>query len=167
MMITGAVFNIYTLRGGAFRDPQIYLADARWVESTDAAILLDIHGPTLKGEAVVREAIERSVDQVQLIHDQTLRLIAHGMDAREVAENLYMPRALREGREAYGQVESHARQVYNGTVAGSATTSTTSTRCRCTRKRAAPSPPWAGAPPRARRPSTAPARAGWPTGAGA
>ena len=116
MMVTGAVFNIYTLRGGAFRDPQIYLADARWVESKNAAILLDIHGPTLKGEAVVREAIERSVDQVQLIHDQTLRLIAHGMDAREVAENLYMPRALREGREAYGQVESHARQVYNGTV---------------------------------------------------
>jgi hypothetical protein len=27
-----------------------------------------------------------------------------------------MPRHLREGREAYGQVESHVRQVYNGTV---------------------------------------------------
>ncbi|MCC6778736.1 MAG: MBL fold metallo-hydrolase [Hyphomicrobiales bacterium] len=116
MMITGAIFNIYTLRGGAFRNPQIYLDDARWVESKNAAILLDIHGPTLKGEKVVHEAIERSVDQVQLIHDQTLRLIAHGMDAREAAEALYMPRHLREGREAYGQVESHVRQVVNGTV---------------------------------------------------
>jgi len=116
MMITGAIFNIYTLRGGAFRNPQIYLDDARWVESKNAEILLDIHGPTLKGEKVVHEAIERSVDQVQLIHDQTLRLIAHGMDAREAAEALYMPRHLREGREAYGQVESHVRQVVNGTV---------------------------------------------------
>ena len=116
MMITGAIFNIYTLRGGAFRNPQIYLDDARWVESRNAEILLDIHGPTLKGEKVVHEAIERSVDQVQLIHDQTLRLIAHGMDAREAAEALYMPRHLREGREAYGQVESHVRQVVNGTV---------------------------------------------------
>jgi alkyl sulfatase BDS1-like metallo-beta-lactamase superfamily hydrolase len=116
MMVTGAIFNIYTLRGGPFRDPANFINDARWVESKNAEILLDIHGPTLKGEKTVFEAIERSVDQVQLIHDQTLRLIAHGMDAREAAEALYMPRHLREGREAYGQVESHVRQVWNGTV---------------------------------------------------
>jgi len=116
MMVTGAVFNVYTLRGGPFRDPANFINDARWVESKNAEILLDIHGPTLKGEKVVYEAIERSVDQVQLIHDQTLRLIAQGMDAREAAEALYMPRHLREGREAYGQVESHVRQVYSGTV---------------------------------------------------
>lgn len=116
MMITGAIFNIYTLRGGPYRDQEVFLNDARWVESKNAEILLDIHGPSLKGEKVVAEAIERSVDQVQIIHDQTLRLIAQGMDGREAAENVYMPRHLREGREAYGQVESHVRQVYNGTV---------------------------------------------------
>jgi len=116
MMVTGAVFNIYTLRGGPFRNPDAFINDARWVESKNAEILLDIHGPTLKGEKVVHEAIERSVDQVQLIHDQTLRLTAHGMGPREAAEALYMPRNLREGREAYGQVESHVRQVWNGTV---------------------------------------------------
>ncbi len=116
MMVSGAVFNIYTLRGGAYRDPANFINDARWVESKNAEILLDIHGPTLKGGKTVFEAIERSVDQVQLIHDQTLRLIAQGMDAREAAEALYMPRHLREGREAYGQVESHVRQVWNGTV---------------------------------------------------
>ena len=116
IVVTGTIFNIYTLRGGPFRDPANFINDARWVESKNAEILLDIHGPTLKGEKVVYEAIERSVDQVQLIHDQTLRLIAQGMDAREAAEALYMPRHLREGREAYGQVESHVRQVYSGTV---------------------------------------------------
>jgi len=116
MMVTGAIFNIYTLRGGAFRDPANFINDARWVESKNAAILLDIHGPTLKGEETVSEAIERSVDQVQLIHDQTLRLIAKGMGPRQAAESIYMPRHLRDGREAYGQVESHVRQVWNGTV---------------------------------------------------
>lgn len=116
MMITGAIFNIYTLRGGAYRDQEVFLNDARWVESKNAEILLDIHGPSLKGEALVAEAIERSVDQVQIIHDQTLRLIAQGLDGREAAENVYLPRHLREGREAYGQVESHVRQIYNGTV---------------------------------------------------
>jgi alkyl sulfatase BDS1-like metallo-beta-lactamase superfamily hydrolase len=79
-------------------------------------MLLDIHGPTLKGEKAVREALERSVDSVQLIHDQTLRLIASGLGPREAAETLYMPRDLRAEREGYGQVESHVRQVYNGTI---------------------------------------------------
>ena len=40
-----------------------------------------------EGQAV-REAIHRSADQVQLIHDQTMRMIAQGMDAREPARRL-------------------------------------------------------------------------------
>jgi alkyl sulfatase BDS1-like metallo-beta-lactamase superfamily hydrolase len=110
------IFNIYTLRGGTYRDPQIFVGDARWVEAKNAEVMLDIHGPTLKGETVVREALERSVDSVQLIHDQTLRLVASGKGPREAAEIIYVPRALRDGREAYGQVESHVRQVYSGNI---------------------------------------------------
>jgi alkyl sulfatase BDS1-like metallo-beta-lactamase superfamily hydrolase len=115
-MVIPFIFNIYTLRGGSFRDPTVFISDARWLEEKNAEALLDIHGPGLRGAQAVREAIERTVDQVQLIRDQTLRLLAHGMDAREAAENFYMPTALREGYEAYGQVESHVRQVVNGTV---------------------------------------------------
>jgi alkyl sulfatase BDS1-like metallo-beta-lactamase superfamily hydrolase len=115
-MVPGGIFNVYTLRGGSYRDPANFINDARWLEAKSAEVLLDIHGPTVKGGTAVREAIERSIDQVQLIHDQTLRLIARGMDGREAAENVYMPGHLREGWENYGQVESHVRQVYNGTV---------------------------------------------------
>ena len=115
-LVIDTIFNIYTLRGGAFRNPEILVNDARWVESKNAEILLDIHGPTLRGEEVVRTALERSVDSIQLIHDQALRLIASGLGPREAAESLYMPRSLREGREGYGQVESHVRQIYNGNV---------------------------------------------------
>jgi len=115
-MVPGGIFNVYTLRGGSYRDPANFISDARWLEAKKAELLLDIHGPSIKGGKAVREAIERSVDQVQLIHDQTLRMIAHGMDGREAAENVYMPRDLRAGWENYGQLESHVRQVYNGTV---------------------------------------------------
>ncbi len=94
----------------------MFIQDARWVESKDAEILLDIHGPTLKGQDAVRDAVQRAVDQVQLIHDQTLRQIAHGLDARQAAEQVYMPRNLRGDWENYGQVESHVRQVFNGTM---------------------------------------------------
>jgi alkyl sulfatase BDS1-like metallo-beta-lactamase superfamily hydrolase len=92
------------------------LQDGRWIESKNAEILLDVHGPTLKGEDAVRDAVQRALDQVQLIHDQTLRQIAHGRDARQAAEQVYMPRHQRGDWENYGQVESHVRQVYNGTM---------------------------------------------------
>jgi alkyl sulfatase BDS1-like metallo-beta-lactamase superfamily hydrolase len=115
-MVPGGIFNVYTLRGGPFRNPSVFIEDARWIESKNAEILLDIHGPTLKGEDAVRDAVQRSVDGVQLIHDQTLRLISHGLDGRQAAEQVYMPRHLRGDWENYGQVESHVRQVYNGTL---------------------------------------------------
>lgn len=115
-MVPGGIFNVYTLRGGPYRNPTVFIQDARWLEARNADILLDIHGPTVKGENVVRDAVQRAADQVQLIHDQTLRQIAHGRDARQAAERVYMPGHLRGDWENYGQVESHVRQVYNGTI---------------------------------------------------
>jgi alkyl sulfatase BDS1-like metallo-beta-lactamase superfamily hydrolase len=115
-MVPGGIFNVYSLRGGSYRNPAVFIQDARWIEAKNAEILLDVHGPTVKGEAAVRSAVERAVDQVQLIHDQTLRQIAHGRDARQAAEQVYLPRHQRGDWENYGQVESHVRQVYNGTM---------------------------------------------------
>jgi alkyl sulfatase BDS1-like metallo-beta-lactamase superfamily hydrolase len=115
-MVPGGIFNVYTLRGGPYRNPSVFIEDARWIESKNAEILLDIHGPTLKGVDTVRDAVQRAIDGVQLIHDQTLRLISHGLDGRQAAEQVYMPRNLRGDWENYGQVESHVRQVYNGTL---------------------------------------------------
>lgn len=115
-MVPGGIFNVYTLRGGPYRNPSVFIQDARWMESKNAEILLDVHSPTLKGEDAVRDAVQRSVDGVQLIHDQTLRQISHGRDARQAAEQVFMPGNLRGDWENYGQVESHVRQVYNGTI---------------------------------------------------
>jgi alkyl sulfatase BDS1-like metallo-beta-lactamase superfamily hydrolase len=115
-MVPGGIFNVYSLRGGSYRNPAVFIQDARWIESKNAEILLDVHGPTVKGGAAVRSAVERAVDQVQLIHDQALRQIAHGLDGRQAAEQVYMPAHQRGDWENYGQVESHVRQVYNGTM---------------------------------------------------
>jgi len=115
-VVPGGIFNVYSLRGSSYRNPAVLIEDGRWIESKNAEILLDIHGPTLKGEDAVRDAVQRALDQVRLIHDQTLRQIAHGLDGRQAAEQVYMPRNLRGDWENYGQVESHVRQVYNGVI---------------------------------------------------
>ncbi|MCK4794230.1 MAG: MBL fold metallo-hydrolase [Desulfobacteraceae bacterium] len=109
-----SIFNLYSLRGDMYRNPLDYVEAHDWALSKNAEVLADIHGPGIKGKEKVREALERASDQMQLIHDQTLRMIALGMDARRAAENVYMPVHLREGWETYGQVESHVKQVYNG-----------------------------------------------------
>jgi alkyl sulfatase BDS1-like metallo-beta-lactamase superfamily hydrolase len=115
-MVPGGIQNVYTLRGGSYRNPAVLIEDGRWIESKNAEILLDIHGPTVKGEDAVRDAVQRALDQVRLILDQTLRQIAHGLDGRQAAEQVYMPGHQRGDWENYGQVESHVRQVYNGTI---------------------------------------------------
>lgn len=115
-MVPGFIFNIYSLRGGPFRNPESWLEDIRRMESYDAAVLLDVHAAPVTGQEAVRDAIHRSADQVRLIRDQSLRMIARGMDGRSAAEAVVMPPALRQGWEIYGQVESHVRQIYSGTV---------------------------------------------------
>jgi len=111
-----SIFNLYTLRGDLYRNPMDYVRAHDWALSKNAEVLADIHGPGIKGTKAVREALERASDQMQLVHDQTLRMISLGMDARRAAENVYMPAHLRNGWETYGQVESHVKQVYNGRI---------------------------------------------------
>ncbi len=111
-MVTPVIFNIFTLRGGTFRDPTVMIDDARWLESKDAEVLLDIHNAPLLGGTEIRAAIERNSDQLKQIWDQTIRLIAQGYDARQAAEAIAMSPSLRGGAELYGQVESHVRAVW-------------------------------------------------------
>ena len=115
-MVQGFIFNIYSLRGGPFRNPVPWLEDCRRIELKNAEVLLDVHAAPMVGEDHVREAVQRSSSQVQVIYDQTLRMIARGMDPRQASEAVYMPASLRDGWETYGQVESHVRQIYGGTV---------------------------------------------------
>lgn len=112
-MVTPVIFNVFTLRGGRFRDPMVMVNDARWLETKDAQLLLDIHNAPVKGRAEVQAAIERNADQLRQIHDQTIRLIAHGLDARQAAEVITMSPSLRDSAELYGQVESHVRAIWN------------------------------------------------------
>ncbi len=111
--VTPFIFNIFTLRGGRYRDPMVMVNDARRLESRPAELLLDIHNVPIRGREAVKAALERNVDQVQQIHDQTLRLIARGLDARQAAEAITMSPTLRDGFELYGQVESQVRQVWH------------------------------------------------------
>lgn len=122
LMVTNAlngdntIFNLYTLRGDRYRDPNRLVAAADLVLSYDFEHHIDIHGPANTTAEAARHSIEAFRDSMQLIHDQTIRAISLGKDAQGAAEFLYMPENMRLGKETYGQVESHVKQVYNGTM---------------------------------------------------
>jgi alkyl sulfatase BDS1-like metallo-beta-lactamase superfamily hydrolase len=104
------IFNLYTLRGDWYRNPDDFIEAVDLALSRDIEYQVDIHGPAYIGKENVIASLQKTRDQMQLIHDQTYRAISLGKDAQEAAEWVYMPN--REGNETYGQVESHVKRVY-------------------------------------------------------
>ncbi|MFN1651245.1 alkyl sulfatase dimerization domain-containing protein [Vibrio rotiferianus] len=115
-MNAGSIFNLYTLRGDRYRDPIRLVDAADLVLSYDFDYHVDIHGAANVTKETAEDAIHEFRDSMQLIHDQTIRAITLGKDAQGAAEFVYMPENLRLDKETYGQVESHAKQVYNGVM---------------------------------------------------
>jgi alkyl sulfatase BDS1-like metallo-beta-lactamase superfamily hydrolase len=110
------IFNLYTLRGDWYRDPMVFVEAADLVLTRDVEFHVDVHGSAKIGRERVKTGLQETRDQMQLLHDQTYRAIALGKDAQDAAEWIYMPEDLRQGRETYGQVESHVKRVYGARI---------------------------------------------------
>ena len=115
-LAAGTIFNLYTLRGDWYRDPMVFVEAADLALTRDIEYHVDIHGAAVIGKNKVVAGIQETRDQMQIIHDQTFRAIAMGMDAQGAAEMIYLPAAVRKDKETYGQVESHVKRVYNARI---------------------------------------------------
>ncbi len=115
-LAAGVIFNLYTLRGDWYRDPMVFVNAADLTLTRDIEYHVDIHGAPVIGKNKVTAGIQETRDQMQIIHDQTFRAIALGMDAQGAAEMIYLPKAIRKDKEAYGQVESHVKRVYSARI---------------------------------------------------
>jgi alkyl sulfatase BDS1-like metallo-beta-lactamase superfamily hydrolase len=115
-LAAGTIFNLYTLRGDWYRNPMVFVEAADLALTRDIEYHVDIHGAAVIGKDNVIAGIQETRDQMQIIHDQTYRAIALGMDAQGAAEMIYLPEALRKDKETYGQVESHVKRVYSARI---------------------------------------------------
>ncbi len=115
-LAAGTIFNLYTLRGDWYRDPTDFVEAADLALTRDIEYHVDIHGAAVVGKDKVIAGIQETRDQMQIIHDQTFRAIARGMDAQGAAETIYLPGAIRKDKEVYGQVESHVKRVYSARI---------------------------------------------------
>jgi alkyl sulfatase BDS1-like metallo-beta-lactamase superfamily hydrolase len=115
---THNMHNLYTLRGAEIRDGRLwsrYIDEAieRYGEKTDA-VIAQHHWP-MWGNARITAYLKKQRDLYKFIHDQTVRLLNHGLTPTEIAEQLKLPASLSGewySRGYYGTLSHNAKAVY-------------------------------------------------------
>ena len=110
--------NLCPLRGAKTRDALAwskYLDEAldSFIEDTDV-VIAQHHWPTW-GRERVRAFITEQRDLYRYLHDQTLRLMSHGLTPNEIAAEVKLPSGLHprwHARPYYGAVEHNVRAIY-------------------------------------------------------
>jgi alkyl sulfatase BDS1-like metallo-beta-lactamase superfamily hydrolase len=110
--------NIYTPRGAQVRDAKSwsgYINEARDLFGREAEVMFASHHWPRWGGAEIDVFLRKQRDLYKFIHDQTLRMANHGMNAPEIAEVLRLPPTLASEwytRGFYGTVSHNAKAVY-------------------------------------------------------
>ncbi|WP_234197706.1 MULTISPECIES: alkyl/aryl-sulfatase [Pseudacidovorax] len=115
---TRTLHNLCPLRGAKVRDSLAwskYLHEAlqRWGDRSDVA-LAQHHWPTW-GQDRVQGFLREQRDLYRWLHDQTVRLMSHGLKSAEIAEGLTMPGPLARrwhARGFYGTVSHNVKAIY-------------------------------------------------------
>jgi alkyl sulfatase BDS1-like metallo-beta-lactamase superfamily hydrolase len=110
--------NLYTIRGAEVRDGRMwsrYISEAieRYGDKTDA-VIAQHHWP-MWGNARVVSFLKKQRDLYKFIHDQSVRLLNHGLTSTEIAEHLRLPASLAgewSTRGYYGTLSHNAKAVY-------------------------------------------------------
>ena len=115
---THNMHNIYPIRGAQVRDANAwakYLNEARDRFAPKADVVFAQHHWPVWGNARVLDYLAKQRDAYKYLHDQTLRLMNHGLKAAEIAERLALPRSLEKEwhvRGYYGTFSHNSKAVY-------------------------------------------------------
>jgi len=115
---TRLLHNFIPFRGSVVRDPRIWsrhISDAMAMFGERTEVLIGQHHWPTWGRDEVRAYLEKQRDLYKYIHDQTVRLMNHGLNREEIAEELALPPGLDRAwpvRGYYGSVSHNAKAVY-------------------------------------------------------
>jgi len=113
-----SLHNVYPIRGAQVRDANAwakYLNEVIDRFAREADVVLAQHHWPVWGNARVLDFLGKQRDLYKFLHDQTVRLMNHGLKATEIAERLTLPKSLGATwhvREYYGTVSHNAKSVY-------------------------------------------------------
>jgi alkyl sulfatase BDS1-like metallo-beta-lactamase superfamily hydrolase len=114
---THNLHNFCPLRGSVVRDPRMwskYLAEAIELFADSEILIGQHHWPTW-GQDRIMDFLAKQRDLYKFIHDQTVRLMNHGLKPVEIAEALDLPPDMQQEwavRGYYGTVNHNSKAVY-------------------------------------------------------
>lgn len=115
---THNLHNVYPIRGAQVRDALAwakYLNEARESYAPKADVVFAQHHWPVWGNGRVLDFLAKQRDAYKFLHDQTVRLMSHGLKSTEIAERLRFPRSLEQEwsvRGYYGTISHNAKSVY-------------------------------------------------------
>jgi alkyl sulfatase BDS1-like metallo-beta-lactamase superfamily hydrolase len=107
--------NIYTLRGGVYRDPLVWRDGLKVIRDLQPEILSNTHTRALVGKEEVMRRLTGYMDQLTLTYDQTLRGILAGMGPDELRHAIYLPEYMQEipeNAQSYGETVHFPAAIY-------------------------------------------------------
>jgi len=107
--------NIYTLRGGVYRDPLIWRNGLKVIRDLQPEILLSTHTRAIAGKEEVMRRLTGYMDQISLTYDQTLRGILGGLSLGDLRNVVYIPPHLKEipeNAQVYGETVHFPEAIY-------------------------------------------------------
>jgi alkyl sulfatase BDS1-like metallo-beta-lactamase superfamily hydrolase len=115
---THNLHNLYPLRGAQVRDANAwarYLNEAIDLFGGETDVVFAQHHWPVWGQARALDFLDRQRDLYKFLHDQTVRLMNHGLKAAEIAERLTLPKSLARTwhvRSYYGTLSHNAKAIY-------------------------------------------------------
>jgi len=107
--------NIYTLRGGVYRDPLVWRDALKLIRDLQPEILSNTHTRAIVGKDKVMSRLTGYMDQLTLTYDQTLRGILAGMGPADLRHAIYIPRHMQEipeNAQSYGETIHFPEAIY-------------------------------------------------------
>jgi len=107
--------NIYTLRGGDYRDPLIWRNGLKVIRDLQPEILSNTHTRAIIGKEEVTKRLTGYMDQLTLTYDQTLRGILGGYGPDDLRHLIYIPKHMQEipeNAQSYGETMHFPEAIY-------------------------------------------------------
>ena len=107
--------NIYSLRGGVYRDPLIWRNGLKVIRDLQPEILSNTHTRAIQGKDEVMNRLTGYMDQLTLTYDQTLRGILAGMGPDDLRHAIYIPEHMQEipeNAQSYGETVHFPEAIY-------------------------------------------------------
>ena len=107
--------NIYTLRGGVYRDPLVWRDGLKVIRDLQPEILANTHTRAIVGKDEVMKRLTGYMDQLTLTYDQTLRGILAGMGPDQLRHAIYIPEHMQEipeNAQSYGETIHFPAAIY-------------------------------------------------------